>query len=343
MSQINISNTPNLQTTKKNGKAPRKAKQQQRKRKNAQQPYKAPKQRSKNMSLTKRNIPPLNCYSDLLNDPFNTPPCRIGYGTMVHTEVGTMILRQTFTTNADGSFAIVMMPFIGSTNLPITVSTGLIGVVAWASSAFSNIGQYPNTILSECRVIASGLKVTPLIAATVAPGTVYAGAVDGRDQAAFTLNTPQIISTWPALRPFINRSETVKVTSRPTDLSAYEFRISDYTGANNVVYNNSACAMVLAGFPIGASIIVECVLHFEYIPVPSVTTVRDNVLTTEDDTPKITSSFPSFEKLWEYTRQRLDPSAVFDLAHTAGDIYFSNTLRHRRGGNQNYLRLENYG
>ncbi len=54
--------------------------------------------------------PQLQCYLDSLADPWINPGCKIGFGTMSHTDLATFVYRGVVTAAADGSLAVNMAP-----------------------------------------------------------------------------------------------------------------------------------------------------------------------------------------------------------------------------------------
>jgi len=285
-----------------------------------------------------RNSLSKNCYSDLLNDPFHSPPCRIGFGTMVPTQLGSVVYRASVAANADGSMGVFVNPSV--TAGPIYIANSGFTTATWTSTGWLNLAAYPATIISECRIIALGLKLTPLVAETVAPVTAFAGAIAGVSTNTIGALTPSQASSYTALSPFIVRGETLMACSRPLDNSAYEFLVQNYTTTTNNLYPSSIPLIVLSGLPASTPVLIECVMHFEYIPVVNTVTTRQYNTDFQPSEPKISENFSSVEKLWEYTTGRLNPSAVFDLAASFTNLMTARTIRRGLMGPQGGLALE---
>jgi len=281
-----------------------------------------------------------NCYSDLLNDPFNNPPCRIGYGTMVPTQLGTVVYRTTTAANADGSFGLYVIPTLGTTSNPIGYNNAGAAVATWTTAGWQNIAQYPTTLLSECRIIALGVKITPLIAATAAPATVLAGSISGVARTTLDGLTPTAVLAYSMLQPFVVRADTLMVNSRPIDNQAYEFLTVNAVGSTSNIWPNSTPVIAITGAPASANFLIEAIMHFEYIPIPNTTNTREyEANASYSEEPKISHSFPSQEKLWDYTFGRLNPSAVFDLAASFTNLATARTVQNMLHGNYGGQRL----
>lgn len=252
---------------------------------------------------------------------------------MAPTETGTCIFRRTIAANSDGSLAIVQFPYVGNTSTsfnPIWNSTGAVGVVSWTSYQWDNVSQYASNVFTEARIIASALRITPLVAATVAPGIIYAGTISSTTSAAVAAQTPATFSSLTSLKAFVTM-ERVQVNMRPIDNSAYEFIPNNAGGTTSSFLPNTTNMIVLTGFPAGASILVESVLHFEYLPIYLNAQGRDtNILGPIK--PDISSAFPSFERMWDYTTTRLNPSAVVDTAVSLANFMTARTIRNAVNG-----------
>lgn len=267
---------------------------------------------------------PKDCYVNLLNDPFGNSPCRLGVGTMVSTELGSVVFRSTIPTNSDGSLMLFVLPSLGASVNPITYSTSTFTTAgAVATTGFSNIAQYPVTIGSESRIIVCGLRVTPMIPATSAPGIIYSGSLLGQSDNSLANLQPAQVATTGSMVPLVT-SDPVYIKSRPIDNSAYEFLVSNTTGGNTFVYPHSIPTVVLSGFPAGASILFEIVIHFEYIPVYNNTTLRE--FNNEPDPPTASASFPSFDSFWNYAKRNLDPSAVIQAGSNVMSLMYSRNM-----------------
>lgn len=260
-----------------------------------------------------------NCYADLLNNPFEANPCKIGFGCMVPSVVGTMLFRSSQVINADGSIGVFLIPTLGNTgttSCPIFVNVAGAGTTVWSAGAWTNIGQFPSTLTDELRVISCGLKITPLIAATATPGICFAGSVAGESRNDLAAYSPSSSATLANLQSFVTSNHTITALSRPIDNAAYEFLTVNYSGSPTNQFSHSSPFISLTGYPASSTVLIEAILHFEYIPVLTSTNLRANMYVDSPDEPKLSSDFVSSESMWEYTRRILTDPAVLDIGNT---------------------------
>lgn len=275
-------------------------------------------------SKSPRYNPLKDCYVRLLNDPFNNPPCRLGFGTMVPTITGTLVNRTTLSAASDGSLAVYVAPFLAQS--PITINTSGSAGTTWSSLAYNNIGQYPSTVITEARIICIGLKVTPLVASTAAPGSCFVGQLAGQNQTFIDTLSTSSVSTFSSMRSLLTINNSVLVVSRPVDNSAYEFSVLTYTGSSTATFPHSAPTIALQGYPASASVLLEVTTHFEYIPMQTTTTERSFITDISPDQEKVSDFFPSLERLWDYTSSKLNPAAVLDVTTSALNLLTARSI-----------------
>jgi len=274
--------------------------------------------KKKSKSSSKSRNSGKDCFAALLNDPFSNPPCRLGWGTMVPTALGTCSYRGTVSCNTDGSYAILVNPTLGqgATGIANPIMTNVSGAngVTWTGTAFQNIAQYPSALLTETRIISVGLRVSPLVAQTSAPGVIYAGQINGITPTLLSGYSPTGLAIQSTLKTIISTNAPIRIVTRPIDNTAYEFgTATTYGGAGNL-YDHSTIACALIGFPSSASLIIDVILHFEYMPNANLSNNREYNMDMSQDEPKISSFFSSAEAAWDYTSSRLNPSAIFDVS-----------------------------
>jgi hypothetical protein len=119
------------------------------------------------------------CYLQTLNDPFEYPGCRLGFGTLAATQLATGYLRFSSTCNGDGSWAGVFWPSTGSEGNPglYINQNGAASTSAWTAIGELSNSAAINSAVAAGRVISAGMRVIPQVAATVAPGLGFAGAI----------------------------------------------------------------------------------------------------------------------------------------------------------------------
>jgi hypothetical protein len=253
---------------------------------------------------------PRDCYATLLNNPFTAPPCRLGFGTMVPTQLGTATYRLTTSCNADGSLGVMVSPYLGQTTAPIAINNAGAGTNIWTGTNFQNIAQYPTSLLTELRVISLGLKVTPLVAATATPGICFAGQVAGYSQNQLTGLNLNYLASITSLESFVTNNHTVQASARPVDNAAYEFLIGAATGAGNNVYSMSTPVITFTGYPASSNMLIEIYMNFEFVPITTTTTSRSYDLNSSIDVDKISKHFVSEQSLWDWTVSRLNHAAT---------------------------------
>lgn len=267
------------------------------------------------------------CYVDVLNDPFNNPPCRLGFGTMIPTGLSTAVYRSTLTANADGSLAIFVNPALGTNNSAITAAikynnAGL-ATTTWTSVPWTN--QAALAVLSDdLRCVSIGLKVLPLVPATAVPAISYCGALGGLSTNNFIAVSPANISTFQQLQRFICQGE-LSALGRPVDSDGYAFRVGTYTNYAGTIQDVSVPVIVLTGLPASTSVAVDAICHFEYVPTAqsaNMTAFSGNANASLDT---LASWFPSFEQMWAYVAPRLRApgEALLSKTISKGFEYFN--------------------
>jgi hypothetical protein len=251
-------------------------------------------------------------YVSSLNDPFNYPPPKLGFGCMVPTNIFTAYLRGQYTASTDGSFAIFCAPTVGSSLSPIYYSNGLSTAVAWNPVTFPNAAIIGNSA-GEGRVISSGIRVLPLQAATAAPGIIYSGAIPSASNSALVGYTSTLLAASPCLEFGDSRDGAVSV-SRPSDLSAYIFTQSSLIGNATGLWGQSTPVIVCLGLVPSSTVMVEVVVNVETII--SVTNSQGNLVGANPGgapnvEPTVSDSFPSLDSLWSATKHHLTNAANF--------------------------------
>jgi hypothetical protein len=272
-------------------------------------------------------------YAKCLNDPFHNAGIPLGLGTMVPTEVCEAFLRNVVTSASDGSFAIVLNPSAvrstGSSTIASFVSADNVAnttTPTWANPFNATNLAALVADYDKVRIIAAGLRVFPVTAATATPGFVYAGLVLPT-QSYYTTNNfttvpggtlfvdglgvtnpnKSIMANFPSME-FSVGNQPIQVNWRPCQISDFQF--SDYDNFNEVaginsVNNQVPVLMIIGtGFPALSVIGFDAIVHLEgYNSQKSASTVN----TGYDEKPTIVSRYPSIESLWNSTSKYLQP------------------------------------
>jgi hypothetical protein len=275
-----------------------------------------PKPRRKNVQLQPGNRrtaraarpdPTAMAWVRSLNDPFRHGPVRLGFGTMVPTMLMSSTFRNTYTANADGSFAIFVNPAVGSTNAPIVYNTSGLAGTTWGSNTWPNVASVLSQV-AEIRTVSLGIKVFPLVASTVAPPIVYSGCIPSGAPVTLIARSPTDIANLPymSLNVGPGQSTGYVALSRPTDLSAFDFTIAGLTGVNTVAQSWCIPAVVITGLPTLASVSVEVVYNFEGIQ-SGLSTLSSTSGALNEDQSNQTGFFPTMESMWRFAAAHLSP------------------------------------
>jgi hypothetical protein len=255
----------------------------------------------------------LDLYIKSLNDPFEYPGVRLGFGCMVPTMLATAYYRGLFYANStDGSFGITMQPSLGSLNQQIYYNNTGAGSGSWTSLSFPNAGVISNQI-NEARAISFGIRVLPLVADTAVPGVVYCGSIASSTNAQINTVSLTTCSTFPQLEFGDSRMGAVAL-GRPSDLTAYAFNSVVDQGLSSSLSPWSVPLIVILGLPPTTPIMVELVLNMECLQgatsvnaqiEPSIGGVPDNVQ------PTLSDYLPSLDSLWSATKNHITAAANF--------------------------------
>jgi hypothetical protein len=253
------------------------------------------------------------CYLRVLEDPFNNPPCKLGYNTMVPTALATATFRSNIAASSDGSIAICVSPFIGTNDTSNTAgfhynNSGNSGTV-WTHAAWLNAA----TILplsTEARVVSVALKAFPIVAATATPPISYCGALVGKSIFTVTGQSPGLMLTSPTLQKFIGVNELM-ARGRTVDNQAFEFLVNTMSGHATNVFSTSTPAIVINGLPASATISVEATLHIEYVPSTFGSDATTNPQGNQGPDPdNVSTLFGSLEEMYRWIYPKLSHPGV---------------------------------
>lgn len=261
--------------------------------------------------------PDVLAYVRCLADPFAHPPVPLGFGCMTASQTTTLTARTIVSAGADGGFSAYVIPSVNLTNTGATAGGLYTSNSTAGTPLLSSLVQWQNysavgNLFEEARVISCGLRVTPMIPGTSAPGGAFVASLpssgyntlEGFTKANLIINP---LFTWGMA------SSGATVTSRPVDPNSFTFHHDLVSGIP--VANDSPVTVpcvVLNGLTAGFSILVEAVLQIEGIyGLDSESQVIQNMVAT-NSAPRengITRSYPSLESLWS-TVSRWIPSAA---------------------------------
>jgi hypothetical protein len=277
--------------------------------------------------------PATQAYLNTLRDPFEYPPVRVGFGTMVPTDLYTYYQRFTFTVGTDGSFSVLLMPvskYGVSTGALLVQPSKTANFTTASANSYSNIAALDTTTAGcMARVVSCGVRVIPQVPSTSAPGICYAG-----DIATMTPNeclgyTPTALSGLPNFT--IGRAmEGASVVSRPVDPSSYQFEGSIINGGASVFpdqsFTSSTPVIIMTGLPAGSTVLIEAVLNVETIrgPLGASLTLSSPERRNAVD-PGLSSVYSNVESLWHTVMEYIPSSATVNqgasIARAVGSIY----------------------
>jgi hypothetical protein len=274
-----------------------------------------------------------------LTDPFDVGACHLGFGTLLPTQLGTMFVRGQFTCASDGSFYVAQLPWLDMNsalapviyqNTGYTASTGATGL------DYANRGAFTG-MMQEARLVSSGIKVMPLVAATATPGVLYAGSFQSASYNQIVAVPISTNTLSPQLRLGYGVTGAV-VTSRPQDPVAFQF--ASYTinaPAANSTQNTSVPYIAGTGFPANTSVVFEAVVNFEFlIPPGSANIILELPLESDGfGNDGLSNQFSSIENMWNSIRSWLPESVSMK---SAGDLMASSARAALRAGASGLIR-----
>jgi len=214
-----------------------------------------------------------NCFLKCIEDPFNNPPCRAGFGTMVPTQLHTAYYRGTIVTSADANAGCLALFAFPNQNNLLAATYNSIGSLATPGTS-TLIAAANSTILNgmfdQSRTVGMAMRLYPMIPATAVPGVISLGCAprsDLGDLMAPTVTSAlgtglmnssiQSVQYLPYLREHIARpsaADFFQVAWRPTDIKDFEFTPGDTgiigrvtSGAFSPFYDINAAATSSTG------------------------------------------------------------------------------------------------
>jgi len=193
-----------------------------------------------------------------------------------------------------------------------TGAAGFAGTWNFASAANATplAAQY-----DEMRVLAGGIRVHPLLAATATPGIISSGLMPRCSIAEFIgffqSGTPTAVTQLPYLQAHAKTADTdgIELSWRPQDNADFEMHELDsqwisitagaLSGASTGSHpdTQSPCLVImLTGFPTGTSVFVESIFHLEC--TTSVETIASVVSPDTAQTLADQTSLPTFQSVF---------------------------------------------
>lgn len=269
-------------------------------------------------------------YAATLNDPFTHPGVKIGFGCMVPSSISMAYVRTAITANADGTATFFAWPTIGAgTNKSLYTNVSGHAGTTWNGVATYNSSVTNNTY-AQGRIVSFGLKATPMVPGTAAPGVVYAGACPACKLSTMVSLSNDAISGSPFAKVGMGYGGGVAL-GRPQDTSAFIFTPDTINGAGDIS-TWSIPFLAFSGLPASTAIIIECVYNFEGLTNLALSAPM-GAGPTEGSTPPslLSRAFASIEQLWNYVQPQLsDPGTVRTIHAIASQLSGTSTTSRAR-------------
>jgi len=263
-----------------------------------------------------------NCYVNTLRDPFIHGPCRIGFGTMVPTNLYTAYIRLLLTCNGDGSCGVALAPDL--TNMLYTQNAG-IAVATWAHYPATNLAAIAAGI-SEGRVVSGGIRAIPQVPATSPPGIVYAGAFPALYPNAVTTVTPTTFIASEALHVGFGATGASAITL-PVDPGSFVFNSNTIFGfAATTTYPTSTPVIIFTGLPASSTLLIEAVLNLEgIVGQANIGAITNPGVSADQST--LADHFPSLDNLWASAKHYIPTAATVNSGFSEASTLASNVVR----------------
>jgi len=270
------------------------------------------------------NIPvEIQCYADTLNNPFEHPACKLGFGVFVESDVISAFARFAATAGSDGSYGVSLWPAAdGTTNCIYVTNQVVSGTSAWAALGPDNMfnGNMIDDAFIGARVVSGGLRIRPAIPRTSAPATFYAGSLPNFSQNSVSTSGATAKYSYWTTNPLLRMGtgyEGAAATIRPTDADSFTFQYqvtSGPTSVGNQSYSSSPM-IIMTGAPANCPLTVEIVLNLEGIAGQTAGSSSLGIssamqYTSGRSTGMLSQIYPSIEQMWNVVKTLLIPDGL---------------------------------
>jgi hypothetical protein len=287
-----------------------------------------------------------DCYVATVTNPWAVGPCRIGFGTLVPTQLYTGYARFKVSASSDGAIAFAMVPSI--------VSTVQYANTSGASTTWNTPISCTNAVAiqaacGQARVVSAGIKAMPLIPATSSPGMLFAGSIPSTTIGTVTAISANNLAQFPGLKQ--GRAITGgSAISEPIDPDSFNMWSSVVNGfGSGTLFVNSCPVIVMLNLPASCDVWVEVCVNLEGILIAnsSSAAITNPSVSTESQTT-LSDYFPSIETLWNYAKSMIPSAGAVNEGFTtaaqtaAGAVHAARTLRTARNTFFPPARLDTY-
>jgi len=255
----------------------------------------------------------LQAYLNTLNDPFEYGPVKLGFGTMVGTQLVTAFLRTPINTFTDGSLGVCMNPQVGYVYNQLYKANAGGSAISWNQppNFFNNaaVGQ----LLAEARVVSGGIRGFPALSFQQYTGFAYAGGFAGDTiNNCYLGSSITTLSENPGFR-FGGGGYGAEALVRPTDPVSFEFTQSNVDGFSNtnaivvnslpgILWNDMGTGGTATAFQIEYVLNLEGVLNSSSASAAFLGPVMGDL---QDDC--LSMYYPSIDAVWALIKPRLKP------------------------------------
>lgn len=267
----------------------------------------------------------LSCYLKTLRDPWQYAGCRIGFGTMVSTNLTTAYYRAVINGNADGTCAFALFPSL--INM-INYSIAGAAVATWGANNASNTSAL-QTANYEYRVVSGGLRCLPQVAGTAAPGLAYVGSLPAVNTNQLTATTINTMINNPAFH-IGYAAPGASALVMPIDPASFQFTASIQGGyAGGIDAASSVPVIIFTGLPATCPVLVEGVLNLEGT-VGLLSSGSTSTPGEAAESDSLADHFPSLDAMWAAAKRLVpDPTSVSEgFAAASGMLVNGARLAH---------------
>jgi len=244
-------------------------------------------------------------YIATLNNPFDYPGIRMGFGCLIPTQLSMAYAKGTLTPNTDGSFRLIGVPWdtvSGAFNATIGFSsiTGVSAVPSYTQIITANASQV-NAAFALGRVISGSIRASVKYPATSTPGILNCYSLSS---SATTATSATIAANLSLTQAKLTGSDGAQVLYRPTDYNDFEF--VSLTGGNSLMASSQMYIDGI-GYPTGTIVYYEIVWHMEVYNTTGISTAD---LGQESGFPTLSDVHASVESAMSKVRTNLLPELV---------------------------------
>lgn len=210
----------------------------------------------------------IEAYCSCLADPICCPTSYVPVPSPQSSFLARAVQRYSLTTNADGSFAAIVLPtldaFYPTGGGLYTNSSGAAGTT-WVARPWANTSVIQGASV-EARVVGFGLKVLTQVPATSAPGFLYSGTLNDMSLADFGALSPTFFASLPMMKQCLGNLGAFAF-GRPEDIETYEFQNNTLgTTSNTYRWNWAIPTIAGIGLPASSTVVIEAALALECLP-----------------------------------------------------------------------------